>query len=181
MFTATPTDFQMHGEFAGFIRTREGKKRMILRVSGEEILLKVERELRRELSGHLAIGAAVAVAGVMRTELFTGESKRVVTHVKPLGQAAQPCTFKVCAKKNCWKQGGRELWQALETAVAEQDLGDAVRLKAVGCLDECKHAPNVECQGHVHRHCTPAGVRRLLAEVTARTEEPDRPFPCSHP
>jgi NADH:ubiquinone oxidoreductase subunit E len=147
---------------------------MVLRVPGEEILLKVQRELRAELSGRIPRGAVVEVAGVVRTELFTGETKRVVTQVRPLVPVAatQTCTIRICAKKNCWKQGGRELWRAFETEIAGQGLGEAVRLKAVGCLDQCKHAPNIECHGHFYRHCSPAQAPAFLATLVPRPETP---------
>lgn len=169
MISTSLQDFSLQGEFAGFIRTREGKKRMVLRVDGEEMLLKVQRELRRELSGHLRPGVMIEVAGELRKELFMGESKRVVTRVRPVTGEATPCTIKVCAKKNCWRQGGKELWRALEGTVDQQDLADVVRLKAVGCLDECKHAPNLEAHGRIHRHCSPAEAVSLLPKSAAAT------------
>ncbi len=174
MTTSTPTDFHLQGEFAGFVRTPAGKKRMVLRMHGEDVLLKVQRELRQELSGRLARGTIVEAAGVVRTELFTGETKRVVTLVRPVGSGAgaTTCTIKICAKKNCWKQGGRELWRAFETEIAAQGYEEVVRLKAVGCLDECKHAPNMECHGHVYRRCSPAQAPAFLATLAAKPEPP---------
>ncbi len=174
MITNPPTDFSLQGEFAGFVRTPAGKKRMVLRVHGEDVFLKVQRELRADLSGRFPRGITVEVAGVVRTELFTGETKRVVTQVRPLatGTPAHPCTIKICGKKNCWKQGGRELWRAFEAEVAAQGLGESVRLKAVGCLDECKHAPNMECHGHIYRHCSPAQAPAFLATIAPHPERP---------
>lgn len=174
MITNTPTDFRLQGEFAGFVRTTAGKKRMILRIDGEDVLLKVQRAFRAELSGRLARGTAVEVAGVVSTDVFTGETKRVVTQVRPTDSMAraQTCTIKVCAKKNCWKQGGKELWRAFETEIAGREWEEVVRLKAVGCLDECKHAPNIECQGQIHRHCSPAQVAVFLETLAMHPPTP---------
>jgi hypothetical protein len=163
--------FRLHGEFTGFIRTREGKKRMVLQVAGEAMQLKVERGLRRELSGRLSPGTMLEVTGEVRTELFTGEMKRVVTKVHARTGAATACTIKVCAKKNCWRQGGKELWRGLEAEVKSRGLEETVRLKAVNCLDECKHAPNLECDGRVHRQCSPAQATALLAGLAEGLEE----------
>ncbi len=165
MLSTALQDFRLQGEFAGFIRTREGKKRMVLRVGGEDVLLKVQRELRRELSGRLEPGSALEVSGEVRVERFTGETKRVVTSAHPVAGPAAPCTIRICAKKNCWRQGGKELWRTLEGAVAKQGLAESVRLKAVGCLDECKHAPNLEAHGRIHRHCSPAQALQLLPKT----------------
>lgn len=170
MITSTLTDFRLHGEFVGFVRTPEGKKRMALRSADGEVLLKVERELRRKLAGRLERGSKIEVTGVVRTEIFTGESKRVVTQVHPLGTVActPTCTIRICAKKNCWKQGGRELFRALEAEIATHKMAETVRLKAVGCLDECKHAPNMECDGQIYRRCSPADAPALVKTLAAK-------------
>lgn len=168
MFQISGPPFQLCGVFEGFVRTREGKKRLVLRTSDGELLLKVERGLRRDLSGRLSRGTEIALSGEVRTARFTGESKRVVTRceiinqVAPTVAAAPSGTIRVCAKKNCWKQGGRELWRALEGEIEARGWSGSVRLKAVDCLDECKHAPNLECEGCIHRHSTPAQACALL-------------------
>jgi hypothetical protein len=180
MITHPPLDFRLQGEFAGFIRTTAGKKRLRLRTADGEMLLKVERELRRELAGRLERGTTVEVAGVVRTELFTGETKRVVTQVNAVvaGRAeiergGPVCTIRVCAKKNCWKQGGREVFRHLERELTARGWTENVRLKAVGCFDQCDHAPVLECGAHLHRHCSPAKATALLASLEKKTPPPD--------
>lgn len=169
----SPATFELRGQFAGFFRTIFGKRRMILRAGGEDHELKVPKELRRELAGALVPGVEIVVTGFERPEDFTGRMRRVVSHIHFLTRPPVPpdacatCTIRVCTKKNCWKQGGRELWHTLETRLAEQGLTDAVRLKAVDCLDNCKRAPNLELHHRLHQRGTPARVGEIVAQIAA--------------
>jgi len=162
---ATDAGFELQGNFAGFFRDVFGRRRMALRVAGDEIYLKVPKALRRELDGALVRGQEIVVMG--RDSSEDGRGARVVTQVRIAGNAACiSCPIRVCAKKNCWRNGGKELWKALQAEIAAGGLAETVKLKAVDCLDHCKKGPNAECGGHDFHHCTPGQAREILAQFT---------------
>ncbi len=49
----------------------------------------------------------------------------------------------VCGKSKCMKQGGRAVCQRLEALLNENGLADHVTIKQTGCMDQCKHGPNL--------------------------------------
>ena len=156
--------FELAGRFGGFVFTDAGKRRMLLRCGEETRLLKVPRLLRRRIIGKFGPGEPIRVAGTQEQEPETGVLKEVVSRVLPTdgGSAAvaapAPCVVRVCAKKNCWRQGGRELWETLSQQ-------DNVTLEQVGCLDHCKQAPNIECGHRVYSRCTPRDATNLISQT----------------
>ncbi|MEO8350139.1 MAG: (2Fe-2S) ferredoxin domain-containing protein [Chthoniobacteraceae bacterium] len=137
---------------------------MALRVGDEDVLLKVPKTLRHALSDELSRGDQITVDGQIDFDLESGREKQVVTQVRRMGQqACITCPIRVCAKKNCWRAGGKEVFHALKRRLAEAGLEDEVKLKTVNCLDQCKRAPNVECGHRIHHRCTPQDVERILA------------------
>jgi (2Fe-2S) ferredoxin len=166
--------FELRGEFAGFVRNAEGKRRMLLRARGEEVSLKVPKELRRRLDGLLHPGHVLAVAGVEKRDPFDGTVKRVVSHARLLSAPAPPrpaacaaCPIRICAKKNCWRSGGKQLWETLGRRVEELGLAGRVELKATGCLGKCKCAPNVVAGERHHGRCSTAEADAILARAVA--------------
>ncbi|MDR3402371.1 MAG: (2Fe-2S) ferredoxin domain-containing protein [Chthoniobacter sp.] len=174
MASPVPTLFELRGQFCGFIRTLLGRKRMVLRVGQEEHFLKVEKELRHRLKAVLVPGSEILVSGRERDEHGRPIAKRVVSDVRLMTAhgpvACVRCPIRVCTKKNCWRNGGQQLWHALEDTLTRRGLADAVELKGVHCLDHCKRGPNAEWQGHDFHHCTPKDAERIVA-VAAEKEE----------
>ena len=70
--------------------------------------------------------------------------------------------IRVCARKNCWRNGGKELYEALRDGIDKAGLADDVRLKRVDCLDHCKRGPNAACAGRNFHHCQPVDAARIL-------------------
>lgn len=155
-----PGPFDLHGTFGGIFRDIFGKRRMALRVEGEELYLKVPKALRRQLEGKLIAGQEISVRGEQEA---WGRGVRVVAQVRSAGrEVCVSCPIRVCTKKNCWRSGGKELWAALEREIATAGLTDAVKLEGVDCLDHCKRGPNAECAGHNYHHCTPNSLAAIL-------------------
>ncbi|MDB6172678.1 MAG: NADH:ubiquinone oxidoreductase 24 kD subunit [Chthoniobacteraceae bacterium] len=159
--------FEMQGQFTGFIRDECGKRRMLLRAGEESILFKLPTALRKQLGDRLVPGHAIVVSGVEQRDPLSGWVRRIISRLHFLDESvvSSHCTVRVCAKKNCWKNGGKELWQALEQKIASAGLTDVVRLKAVGCLDRCKRAPNLDCGSTQLERCTPEMARALIDEL----------------
>ena len=168
--------FVLTGGFGGFVFTPEGKRRLRLRMGDYECLFKVPRLLRRSLIGKLRPGEPIRVAGVEDRDPETGEWRRVATRIAAEGNVAVPvatCPVRVCAKKNCWRQGGRELWDALTRERANLGSGEAaaVELRRVGCLDRCSGAPNVDCGRLELTRCSPADAPVILQRALAVSSE----------
>lgn len=162
---AAPT-FELEGEFQGFFEDFFGKKRMVLSVKGEERYLKVPKELRRQLSPVLHKGQPIVVVGHEVLQPLKLRTQQVVTQVRVNGShAAVSCPIRVCAKKNCWKSGGKEMFQALEREIQAAGLQDSIELKAVGCMDYCKQAPNVACGGEEYHRCRPGEAKSIVARI----------------
>jgi hypothetical protein len=163
--------FEFRGTFTRFTRTDAGKRRMALHLStGEEVLFKLPKELRRRYESLLTTGTEVAVAGVEEQHLFSWDIKRTVRFLQILSpapaSACAKCPIRICSKKSCWKNGGESLWQRLEQKIASSNLGDVVQLKAVGCFGNCKRGPNLSCAGEQHERGDRLPLERMLAEIT---------------
>lgn len=168
--------FVLQGEYAGFIRTLLGKRRMVLRTGEEDFFLKVPKDFRHRLAAALAPGSKISVAGHEVCEDGSRGPKLVVSTVQmvtPSGVAIPiGCPIRVCTKKNCWRSGGKELWDALETQLAERGLTGAIQLEGVDCLDHCKRAPNAEWQGCEFHRCSPADAEKIVD--TLQEKQPAR-------
>ena len=161
--------FELHGEFAGFIRTLLGKRRMVLRTGREDCFLKVPKALRHRLTGSLYPGSKIAVTGYEVMEEGGRGPKLVVSSVHLVTSSGLEvpagCPIRVCTKKNCWRSGGKELWHALEATLAERGLTGVVQLEGVDCLDHCKRAPNAEWQGCEFHRCHPRDAEKIVDAV----------------
>ena len=156
--------FALTGDFGGFVSTPTGKRRLRLRMGDYECLLKVPRLLRRSLIGKLRPGETIRVAGVEDRDPETGVLRRVATQVASNGAVAvAACPVLVCAKKNCWRNGGRELWAALERERDALGLAGRIELRRVGCLDRCSSAPNVDCGDAEYTRCSPETAHKILS------------------
>lgn len=195
-----PDPFELVGHFGGFAFTAGGKRRLLLRRRGEpDRWLKVPKDLRRRVAGRFRPGEPIRVAGTAERDPVTGLIKYVVSRVLPVTganvdagahgdtspavaalrlppthAAARPTTttttIRVCAKKNCWRHGGRELWEALDRELgARDDLTGRIELRRVGCLGRCKRAPNADCGRHEHTACPPHDASAIVAHA-AKTQ-----------
>ena len=168
--------FDLTGEFGGMVFTETGKRRLLLRLEdGREQLLKVPRALRRRMIGNFRPGQTIRLAGIRERDPGTGQGKWTVSEALTVGADAGGATvptlptgaIRVCAKKNCWRAGGRELFTFLEEGLEERGLSGMVRIKAVGCLDRCNGAPNVDWSHHEWTRCLPDDAERILELAAA--------------
>lgn len=183
--TTTTVAFELTGEFRGFVRDAHSKRRLVLHRDGEDLLLKVPKKIRRRLAAEIQTGQEIRACGVEEKDKLTGANvRRIATRVSPAREsdaarssqspaaaaataAAPLAPIRVCAKRHCWQNGGRELWDALENALAAHGLTGAIRLKAVKCLDRCKAAPNADWEECAFRRCAPADAAPIVARVAA--------------
>ncbi len=52
-------------------------------------------------------------------------------------------TILMCQKSDCMKRGGKEVCQALQSAIAQNGLEGEVTVKGTGCMKKCKQGPHV--------------------------------------
>lgn len=173
MSASATSAFEMRGEFLGFFRDLFGKRRMALRAEGEEVYLKVPRELRPVVEKRFRRGDEVVASGTSEVD---GRG-RVRLTVEQLWRAGQPevcavCPIQVCTKKNCWRDGGRELWAELERGLAKAGLDGIVQLEGVNCLDRCKQAPNADWNGREYRRCGPRDAAAIIEDVSRAVTSP---------
>ena len=162
MHSVVSREFQIEGEFRGFFRNISGKRRMAVRADAAELYLKVPKRLRETLRSALAPGQRIFIGGTLKFDRKTGKERRIVSHVRLADGALLACPIRVCARKNCWRNGGKELYQALRDGIDEAGLADDVRLKRVDCLDHCKRGPNAACAGRNFHHCQPVDAAKIL-------------------
>ena len=170
MTVPSPSRFEVQGRFGGFFRDIHGKRRLALKTGTGEMYLKVPRSLRHVLKDELISGEPVVVAGDRVEDARSESGERVVTHVRRAGQNHWiSLPIRVCAKKNCWRAGGREVYAALADRIAEMGLADVLSVKTVRCLDRCKRGPNVEVGAEIYHRCTPEDAVRMVPELAERS------------
>ena len=169
--TSKHNTFDLAGNFGGFVLTPAGKRRLVLRIDGVESLFKVPRLLRRQLIGRIRIGQRLQVSGTDEAVANDHGPKRTVARIVivdvegALDAARKLCTIRVCAKKNCWRNGGQKVWNALDREILARGFSDTMKLKAVGCLDRCKQAPNVDLPRHEYQRCTVRDVQAIVDDA----------------
>jgi hypothetical protein len=156
--------FEVRGLFSGFFRDFFGKRRLVLRVGEDEIYLRVPKALKKQFAETLEPGQEIVARG---HESRDPDGKRLVSQIAIPGQpGCLSCPIRVCAKKDCWRNGGKELFKALEARIEAAGLKGSVKLKAVDCLDHCKQGPNMEYGGETRHHCTPRDVDEIMAQFS---------------
>ena len=141
--------FEFVGTFTAICEWRDGLPRRIQVVrENAPLVLKVTKELRERFLD-IAPGTELLLRGVEKTS--GGAWKRKLTGV---GQEVRPgffeqpeITIQICGKKNCWKRGGRDLFENLEARISEKRLTH-VRLEKTGCLGNCKECPTACVPAH---------------------------------
>lgn len=141
-------------------------KYLKLVTSDSKYWIKVNKKVRKNLDSNLIVGCYVEIKGKQRQHLktdkseFKAQSVKIVVHPSeakvtkvehkqvaptPTGDRSKKSTAKVlvCQKSKCWKRGGKEICQQLETAFSDRGFEDLIQIKKTGCLKKCKKAPNL--------------------------------------
>ncbi len=154
------SEFTVVGQLDDSIsKSGKGIKYLQLTTEEEEYSIKVAKELRSKLTKHLEPGCWLKVTGMRKYELHKGQVKYKAYRVELLAEklaenfasdtAATSNTAKpkakvlFCHKSTCWKKGGKSTCQLLKTELEKRGIADQVEIKTVGCLKQCKKAPNM--------------------------------------
>lgn len=129
-----------------------------------EYQIKVAKEIRKKLSKKLQSGCSIKVMGMRKYKLKKGEFEYKAYDIeilskpkveKPVTQSTNSAVAtkskakakaKVlfCQKSTCWKKGGgAAVCEALKAQLQSKGIADRVEIKTVGCLKQCKKAPNL--------------------------------------
>ncbi|MDJ0901070.1 MAG: (2Fe-2S) ferredoxin domain-containing protein [Xenococcus sp. MO_188.B8] len=134
-------------------------KYLQLTTEEEEYSIKVAKELRSKLAKHLTSGCWLKVTGMRKYELHKGQVKYKAYRVELLAEklsqhfasdttdiskiAKPKAKVLFCQKSTCWKKGGKSACQLLKAELEKRGIADQVDIKTVGCLKQCKKAPNM--------------------------------------
>ena len=88
------------------------------------------------------------------------------------GEGAGRIPVSVCVGTSCHLRGSQKLLQDLLHHVEEQDLGEAVEIRATFCMEACDRGPTVRVHGHVLHRAGLASVRELLDRAVRGGLEP---------
>ncbi len=77
----------------------------------------------------------------------TANTAKPNTSIRYAEETSAPLSVKAkvlfCHKSTCWKKGGKATCQLLKSELEKQGIADQVEIKTVGCLKQCKKAPNM--------------------------------------
>lgn len=155
-----PTGQVLKGQYRGVYRSDKGKIKGLLLQAGEaELTVKLPKYLRPMLVRELAPGDFVQVWAYPEDDrwrainvlpLSQGEAEMLrqqwgdLAPAPELAQASpKRMCIEVCTKGKCYKQGGRQIYNALQEAVESDPALAHVAIKGTGCMKACKQGPNL--------------------------------------
>lgn len=160
----------LKGQFVEVLRSPKGKlKGIVLRTADQTYDIKLPKYLRPVLVRELAPHAFVQVWAYPDEERWRGINimpledceaialRETWADLEPLtSQATEPAIasepvapakkmcVQVCRKGKCYKQGGKDILQALQAEVADNPDLQHVSVEGVGCMKACKKGPNLK-------------------------------------
>lgn len=155
--TKKVTPFRIVGQLVG-LTIKEGTKIKYLRVAiaNREYWFKPSKDVRQNFETVIVPGVWLEIFGYSQMGK-SGKLKLKAEQVKLTGTptveeipdiASTPAIKEnvcilMCQKSDCWKRGGKQVYQTLEANLAEQGLREQVKIKKTGCLKQCKKGPNL--------------------------------------
>ncbi|MBW4483299.1 MAG: (2Fe-2S) ferredoxin domain-containing protein [Tildeniella torsiva UHER 1998/13D] len=170
----TPAGQVLKGQYAAAYRSDKGKiKGLILQAGTAEYTIKLPKYLRPMLVRELAPGDFVQVWAYAEDNLWRAinvlplpEGEAAVLrqqwgNLAPGAEQAQTSQkrmcIEVCTKGKCYKQGGCQIYDALQEAVDSDPSLGHVAIKGTGCMKACKHGPNLRLpSGQMLHRASPA-------------------------
>ena len=154
------SEFTVVGKLEDFIGKSDNSiKYLQITTEREEYSIKVAKELRSRLGQHLQPGCWLKVTGMRKYELHKGQVKYKAYRVELLAEKLEKefaseqakrakktkpkAKVLFCQKSTCWKKGGKATCQTLKNELQQQGIAEKVEIKTVGCLKQCKKAPNI--------------------------------------
>ncbi len=142
--------FQIEGEFLGVCALDGYKlKYLRLRTVERDFLVKIPKELRGGMVYKLSIGDRLRCEGIQKDLKFKAYAIEKVDISTPVAQLKEHTAKKakvkilICQSSDCLRNGGKELYSALNQQLHSHNLNESVALQSTGCLKRCKQAPNL--------------------------------------
>ena len=163
--------FELTGRFLQFENSKSGEaKRLLIDLDSGQVRVKIAKTLRRALPALLQPGVPVTISGIRIRRKGALEFRLKANSIKPLSTAAafqtgqRKGSIAICSKKNCWKRGGKDLWETLEKTIVDRGLTDQIKLKRTGCLKNCKKCPCLVClpDRAIHKRLKPDDAPAVL-------------------
>lgn len=180
---AAPTGQVLKGQYAGVYRSDKGKIKGLLLQAGEaKFTIKLPKYLRPMLVRELAPGdfvqvwayaegdrwRAINVLPLPECEVTALRQQwgDFASAAEPAQPSQKPMCIEICTKGKCYKQGARQIHNALQEAVDSHPGLGHVAVKGTGCMKACKHGPNLRLpSGQLLHRASPDEV---LARLDAK-------------
>lgn len=156
------TLFNFKGKLTKVSVKKKKIKYIKLATSDGKYWIKIPKKLRTEIAS-LSKGSQIEVAGKSKqsskrgkitykaeTVVLTPQTTESMPEVKtktvsllPVFDSKTKSKAKVliCQKSNCWKKGGKQVCDEIESILSDRGLSEAIPIKKTGCLKQCKKAP----------------------------------------
>ncbi len=156
------TPFHFSGKLTKISYQKKKLKHIKLVTEQGKYWIKVPKKLRKKIAS-LNKGCQLEISGISKQDDKTGKTKykaqTIVLIPQDPNQPVQPKTKTVsllpvfdsqlkskakvliCQKSNCWKRGGKKVYQELENILGDRGLIEQLEIKKTGCLKQCKKAP----------------------------------------
>ena len=157
--TVTPFNFQ--GKLTKISFKKKKVKYIKLATNDGKYWIKIPKKLRTKIAS-LSKGSQLEVAGKSKQHSKTGKTKYKAETVVLTPQTTESTPIKtktvsllpvfdsktkskakvlICQKSNCWKKGGKQVCEEIESILSDRGLSKAIPIKKTGCLKQCKKAP----------------------------------------
>ena len=155
------TPFNFQGKLTKISLKKKKVKYIKLATSEGKYWIKIPKKLRTKIAS-LSKGSQIEVSGSKqntnkgktkykaKTVVLTPQTKEEKPEVKtktvsllPVFDSKTKSKAKVliCQKSNCWKKGGKQVCEEIETVLSDRGLSKEIPIKKTGCLKQCKKAP----------------------------------------
>jgi NADH:ubiquinone oxidoreductase subunit E len=165
----------LEGRYIGELKSPKGKfKGLRLQTARQEYSIRLPKHLVPVLIHELEPGSPARVWVIPKKEAWVALN---LVPLSPKALAAEPLStaqprpekpqrVQVCSRGSCCKRGSREVYQAMEDAIATNPSLSNIRLESSGCLKECKKGPCIRLAstGKVFTRVTPENAPAILTE-----------------
>ena len=154
------TPFNFKGKLTKISVKKKKIKYIKLATSDGKYWIKIPKKLRTKIAS-LSKGSQIEVSGKSKQNTKKGktiykantvvvtpqaEEKPVKTKTVSLlpvfdSKTKSKAKVLICQKSNCWKKGGKQVCEEIESVLSARGLSKAIPIKKTGCLKQCKKAP----------------------------------------
>ena len=148
------SEFAIVGRLDDIVVSSKGRiKYLSLSTLETEYLIAVAKSLQNNLAQHLKPGCKLKVTGMQKSRLDREQIEYKAYRIELLAEPASTQTaiartqnklkakVLVCQGSSCSKKGGQAIYQALQTELQSQGMGEKVEIRTTGCMKQCKQAP----------------------------------------